>query len=156
WGELVASYLRAVRSELVRFGGEELESSDERFVGAFDGADRAIRCALAVIARSAGLGLSAHAGAHTGEVENVEGRTSGITRHVSSRIAEFAASTELLISTTTRELAAGSGLVFLDRGEHALRGVQQQRRLYAVVEAPGTATAARAIGPAAPEGITYP
>jgi DNA-binding NarL/FixJ family response regulator len=70
---------------------------------------------------------------HTGEVEQVEGRARGITVHISSRIVELAGPNELLVSTTTRELAAGSGLVFVDRGEHALKGVRQPRHLFAVV-----------------------
>src|SRR5262249_25849167 len=134
WGDLLAAHLRAIRSELVRFGGDELDTAGDGFMGTFESPARGIRCALAVIRRSTDLGLSLRAGAHTGEIEQVEGRARGIALHISSRIAERAVPGELLVSGTTRELAAGSALVFLAGGEHALKGVRHPRHLFAVVE----------------------
>jgi DNA-binding NarL/FixJ family response regulator len=160
WGELIAAQLRAIQSELVRFGGEELDTAGDGFMGAFDSPARAIRCALAVIRRSTELGLPVRAGAHTGEVEQVEGRARGITLHISSRIAERADPGELLVSATTRELAAGSGLVFVDRGDHGLKGVRQSRHLYAAAEAiveptdPGPNRAPASRGTVYPAGLT--
>jgi DNA-binding NarL/FixJ family response regulator len=156
WGELIAAQLRAIRSELVRFGGEELDTAGDAFMSAFESPARAIRCAFAVLRRSTELGLAVRAGVHTGEVEEVEGRTRGITLHISSRIAERAGSGELLVSATTRELAAGAGLVFVDRGEHALKGVRQPRHLYAAVEAPVDRADAAPDRPPASRRIAYP
>ncbi len=85
--------------------------------------------------RLVALDLRIRAGVHTGEVEHAEGRTRGIALNIATRISERASPAEVLVSTTTRELAAGSGLVFTDRGTHTLRGVSDPRRLYAAVEA---------------------
>jgi DNA-binding NarL/FixJ family response regulator len=151
WGELVAAHERGIRSELVRFGGEELDTAGDGFMGAFDSPARAIRCALAMVERARALELELRAGIHTGEVEHVEGRARGITLHVSSRIAAAAGGGELLVTATTRELAAGSGLVFADRGEHALKGIREPRRLYAAADGlaePGASEAQPAVYPA--------
>ncbi len=136
WGELVAAHDRATRSELIRFGGEELDTMGDGFIAAFDSPARAIRCALALIDGVTALGLAIRAGIHTGEVETVEGHARGITLHIADRIAAASRPGELLVSATTRELAAGAGLAFTGRGEHALKGVQERRRLYAAAEAP--------------------
>jgi CheY-like chemotaxis protein/class 3 adenylate cyclase len=132
WGELLAAHERAIREELVLFGGEEIDTTGDGLLAAFDGAARAIRCAFAVHDRIAELGLTIRMGIHTGEVERVGGKLRGIALHVASRIAARATGAEVLVSATTRELAAGAGLSFGDRGEHALRGVSEPRRLYAV------------------------
>jgi DNA-binding NarL/FixJ family response regulator len=131
WSELVAAHDRVTREELVPFGGEELATTGDGFVASFDGPARAIRCALALIDRVATLGLTIRAGVHTGEVESVGGRTQGIAMNVATRIAARANPGEVLLSATARELAAGSGLVFTERGEHTLSGVSGTRRLYA-------------------------
>jgi len=157
WGELFAAHLRTIRSELVRFGGVELDSAGDAFMGAFESAARAILCALAVIGRSAELGLAVRAGVHTGEIEYVEGRARGITLHVSSRVAERAGPGEVLATATTRELAAGSGLMFVDHGEHVLKGVRRPRQLYAVVEAAAEPATQRPVAPSdASPRTTYP
>jgi DNA-binding NarL/FixJ family response regulator len=131
WGELAAAHDRTTREELVPFGGEELATTGDGFVASFDGSARAIRCALALIDRVASLGLTIRAGIHTGELESVGGSSQGIALNVATRIAARANPAEVLVSATTRELAAGSGLVFTDRGEHTLSGVSETRRLYA-------------------------
>jgi DNA-binding NarL/FixJ family response regulator len=134
WSELLSSHDRAIRAELVPFGGEEIDTTGDGFVVLFDSPERAIRCALAVIGRLAELGLSIRAGIHTGEVERAGDRVRGIAVNMTSRIAARANSAEVLVSATTRELSAGSGLVFTDRGEHTLSGVSEQKRLFAAIE----------------------
>jgi DNA-binding NarL/FixJ family response regulator len=134
WSELLTAHDRATREELLLFGGEEIDTTGDGFLAFFDGPARAVRCALAVQQRLASLGLTIRAGVHTGEVEQAGGVVRGIALHVASRIAARASSAEVLVSATTRDLAAGSGLTFTDRGEHALKGVSEPRRLYAALE----------------------
>jgi DNA-binding NarL/FixJ family response regulator len=136
WADLVIGHERAVREEIVRFGGREVDTTGDGFIVSFDNPTPAIRCAHAAVDRLAALGLQIRAGIHTGEVEQVEGRARGIALHVASRIAARAEAGEILLSATSRELAAGAGLIFTDRGEHVLRGVSGPRRLYATCEAP--------------------
>jgi class 3 adenylate cyclase len=135
WGELLAAHEDAVRGELVVFGGEEIDTTGDGFVVSFDSPARAIRCALAVLDRVAALGLMIRVGINTGEVEYVEGRPRGIALHVASRIAARATPGEILVDATTRELAAGAGLAFVDRGVHTLKGVSENKQLFAVIEA---------------------
>jgi DNA-binding NarL/FixJ family response regulator len=136
WAELLAAHDSATRSELVPYGGEELATTGDGFLVSFDSPARAIRCALAVTERVAAIGLAIRAGIHTGEVEQVEGTVQGIAVNVATRIAARASSSEVLVSSTTRELAAGSGLAFTDRGEHTLDGVSEPRQLYAAQATP--------------------
>jgi DNA-binding NarL/FixJ family response regulator len=131
WGEIVAEHERVTRAELTLFGGEELDTTGDGFIVAFEGAAQAVRCALALLDRLAELGLTIRAGIHTGEVESVGGSVRGIALHIASRIAARANPGEILVSATTRELATGAGLTLTDRGEHVLRGVSEPRRLYA-------------------------
>jgi DNA-binding NarL/FixJ family response regulator len=131
WAALLATHDDAVRDELARAGGEEIDAAGDGFLALFDGPARAILCALAISERVGALGLSIRTGVHTGEVEQVAGRARGIAIHIAARIAERAAAGEVLVGATTRELAAGSGLVFVDRGEHVMKGVSEPRRLYA-------------------------
>ena len=131
WGEVVAEYERVTRAEIVLFGGEELDTTGDGFLIAFENATPAIRCAIALLDRLSELDLTIRAGIHTGEVETVEGSVRGIALHIASRIGASASPGEVLVSATTRELAAGAGLTFDDRGEHLLKGVSEPRRLYA-------------------------
>jgi DNA-binding NarL/FixJ family response regulator len=131
WGEVVAAHERVTRAEIALFGGEELDTAGDGFLVAFESATPAIRCALALLDRLAELNLTIRAGIHTGELENVEGSVRGIALHIASRISASANPGEVLVSATTRELAAGAELSFTDRGEHVLRGVSEPRRLYA-------------------------
>jgi DNA-binding NarL/FixJ family response regulator len=134
WGEVVAAHDRVTRGEVTLFGGEELDTTGDGFLVAFESAARAIRCALALLDRLSGLGLTIRAGIHTGEVEDVDGRARGIALHIASRIGARANPGEILVSATTHELAAGAGLTFTDRGEHLLKGVSEPRRLYAAAD----------------------
>ena len=134
WGEVVAEHERVTRAEVTLFGGEELDTTGDGFLVAFESATRAIRCALALLDRLAELGLTIRGGIHTGEVEDVDGRARGIALHIASRIGARAGPGEILVSATTRELAAGAGLTFTDRGEHPLKGVSEPRQLYAAAD----------------------
>jgi class 3 adenylate cyclase len=120
-----------VRRELTRFGGEEIDTAGDGFLALFDGPARAIRCALAIQDVLAELGLEVRAGVHTGEVERPRGGAPrGISVHTGARIAAAGAAGDVLVSVTTRDLVAGSGLAFADRGEFELKGIGA-RRLYA-------------------------
>jgi DNA-binding NarL/FixJ family response regulator len=142
WSELLADYYDAVVDELHAAGGRAVDTSGDELLAWFDTPAAAIRCAFALHDRVGTLGLTIRVGLHTGEVEEVDGRPRGIALHLAARVAERAAEGEILVSATTRELAAGSGLVFADRGEHVLKGVAETRRLYAAFEDPTAAVPA--------------
>ena len=132
WAAVLDRHHDAVRAELRRFSGEELDTAGDGFLAAFDGPARAIRCALAVRDALLPLGLDVRAGVHTGEVERRPGdKPRGIAVHLCARVAALAAGGEVLVTATTRDLVAGSGLAFDDRGEHELRGIEGPRRLFA-------------------------
>ncbi len=134
WSSLLARHDAAVRGELGRFGGEEIDTAGDGFLAAFDGPARAIRCALAIRASLGALGLDVRCGVHTGEVERVAGgKPQGIAVHAGARIMALAGAGEVFVSSTTRDLVAGSGLEFEDRGEHELKGLDGPRRVFAVV-----------------------
>jgi class 3 adenylate cyclase len=131
WAELLERHHELVRHELARFGGEEIDTAGDGFLALFDGPARAIRCALAIRGALAGLGLEVRAGVHTGEVERPRGGgPRGIAVHTGARIAAVGSAGEVLVSETTRDLVAGSGLEFADRGEVELKNLGV-RRLYA-------------------------
>src|SRR4030095_6430154 len=111
---VVAEHERVTRAEIPLFGGEELDTTGDGFLVAFESAARASRCALALLDRLTELGLTIRAGIHTGEVEDFGGRARGIALHIASRIGARASPGEILVSATTRELAAGAGLRFAD------------------------------------------
>jgi class 3 adenylate cyclase len=132
WTRLLDEHHKVVRRALERFSGEELDTSGDGFLAAFDGPARAIRCALEIRGAVRSLGLDVRAGVHTGEVERRPGdKPRGIAVHVGARIASLAGAGEVLVSSTTHDLVAGSGLDFEDRGEHELRGIEGPRRLFA-------------------------
>jgi len=131
WAELLERHHQLVRRELARFGGEEIDTAGDGFLALFDGPARAIRCALAIRDALAELGLGVRAGVHTGEVERPRGSSPrGISVHTGARIAGAGSAGDVLVSATTRDLVAGSGLAFGDRGEVELKGIGA-RRLYA-------------------------
>ncbi|CAN5240700.1 adenylate/guanylate cyclase domain-containing protein [soil metagenome] len=132
WATLLRSHNDAIRRELERFSGEEIDTAGDGFLALFDGPARAIRCALAIQAELRALGLEVRAGAHTGEVERRTGdKPRGIAVHVGARIMSLADAGEVLVSSTTCDLVAGSGLHFEDRGEHTLKGIEGARRVFA-------------------------
>jgi class 3 adenylate cyclase len=130
WRAVLGAHDRAVRSELLRFSGEEIKTTGDGFVAVFDGPARAIRSALAVSEAARELGLEVRAGVHTGEIERDVGDVHGVAVHATARIMGHAGPGEVLVSTTTKDLVAGSGLTFADRGEHELKGIGP-RRLFA-------------------------
>jgi DNA-binding NarL/FixJ family response regulator len=133
WASLVAAHNATVRRELARYAGEEIDTAGDGFLVLFDTPASAVRCALAVRDQLSALGLYARVGIHTAEVERRFGdKPRGIAIHVGARIMALAGRGEVLVSATTRELVAGSGLEFEDRGVHELKGVPGEWRLYAV------------------------
>jgi pimeloyl-ACP methyl ester carboxylesterase/class 3 adenylate cyclase len=132
WSELLERHHELVRRELARFGGEEIDTAGDGFLVLFDGPARAIRSAIAIREALAGIDLEVRAGVHTGEVERPHGGgPRGISVHTGARIAAAGSAGDVLVSVTTRDLVAGSGLEFSDRGEIELKGIGV-RRLYAV------------------------
>jgi class 3 adenylate cyclase len=131
WSSLLARHDEAVRAALVRFGGEEIDTAGDGFLALFDGPARAIRCALAIRDALAALDLEVRSGVHTGEVERIRGdKPRGIAVHVGARVMSLAGAGEVYVSSTTRDLVAGSGLEFEDCGEHELKGVEGPRRVF--------------------------
>jgi class 3 adenylate cyclase len=133
WRELLERHHQAVRRELARFSGRELDTSGDGFLAAFDGPARAIRCAKAVVSAVDELGLQVRAGVHTGECEVLGEKLAGVAVHVGARVAAQAGPGEVLVSSTVRDLIAGSGIELEDRGLYALKGIDEERRLYAAV-----------------------
>ena len=134
WSTLLARHNDVVRRELVRFSGEEVDTAGDGFLALFDGPARAIRCALAVRDALRAFEREARRGLHTGEVARIPGQTPrGLAAHVAPLIMSLAGPGEVLVSSTTRDLTAGSGLDFEDRGEHQLKGFEGQRRAFAAV-----------------------
>ena len=132
WRDLLEQHHATVRRELVRFDGHEVDTAGDGFFATFDGPARAIRCALAVVRSVRALGVEVRAGLHTGEVELVDGKATGIAVNIGARVAARAEPGEVLVSGTVRDLVAGSGLDFDDRGVAELKGVPGEWRLFAV------------------------
>jgi class 3 adenylate cyclase len=133
WRELLERHHEAVRRELARFSGREIDTAGDGFLAAFDGPARAIRCARAVVSAVDELGLDVRAGVHTGECEVLGEKLAGLAVHVGARVAAQAGPGEVLVSSTVRDLIAGSGIELEDRGLYALKGIDEERRLYAAV-----------------------
>jgi pimeloyl-ACP methyl ester carboxylesterase len=132
WRDLLERHNTLVRRELLRFRGREIDTAGDGFFATFDGPARAIRCACAVVDGMRELGLSIRAGLHTGECEMVDGKVAGIAVHTGARVAAQAAANEVLVSNTVKDLVAGSGIKFTDRGAHELKGIPGEWRLFAV------------------------
>jgi len=132
WRDLLDAYYATVRAELVRFRGRELDTAGDGVFASFDGPARAIRCADAILTAVRRLGVDVRIGLHTGECEVMGAKVGGIAVHIGARIASLASANEVLVSSTVKDLVAGSGLRFDDRGVHALKGVPGEWRLYAV------------------------
>jgi class 3 adenylate cyclase len=132
WGELLKRHHDLVRRQLVRFRGGEVDTAGDGFFASFDGPARAIRCACAITDAVSELGLRVRVGLHTGECELVDGKVAGIAVHTGARVASQAQPGEVLVTGTVKDLVAGSDLAFTDRGNHQLKGIPGQWRLYAV------------------------
>ena len=132
WRDLLEQHHAVVRRELSRFAGRELDTAGDGFLATFDGPARAIRCARAIVDAVRPLGLQVRAGVHTGEVEQLDAKVTGIAVTIGARIAALAAPDEILVSGTVRDLVAGSGIAFTERGLEELTGVPGEWRLFVV------------------------
>jgi class 3 adenylate cyclase len=132
WHDLLDSHHAVVRRELQRFRGREIDTAGDGFLAAFDGPARAVRCACSISREVRALGLEIRAGLHTGECEVMGDKVGGIAVHTGARVAAHARSGEVLVSSTVKDLVAGSGLSFQDRGMQRLKGIPDDWRLFAV------------------------
>jgi class 3 adenylate cyclase len=132
WRALLDAHDRAVRGELKRHRGREVETAGDSFLAAFDGPARAIRCAQAIVAATGQLGLALRVGLHTGEVEVRGDHLGGLAVHIAARVGHLAAAEEILVSATVKDLVVGSGIEFTPRGAHDLKGVPGTWQLYSV------------------------
>lgn len=136
WRELLEHHNAIVRRQLARFRGVEIDTTGDGFLATFDGPARAIRCARAIVDGVHDLGISIRAGLHTGECEVADGKLAGIAVHTGARVAAQAVADEVLVSSTVKDLVAGSGINFDERGLHELKGIPGEWRLFAVERAP--------------------
>jgi pimeloyl-ACP methyl ester carboxylesterase len=134
WRELLEEHHRLVRAELERFRGREIDTAGDGFLATFDGPARAIRSAGAIRDSVRSLGIEIRAGLHTGECEVVGEKVAGIAVHTAARVNGLARPSEVLVSSTVKDLVAGSGIEFVERGEHELKGVPGSWRLFAVAD----------------------
>ena len=132
WRELIQKHHASVRRQLTRFAGKEIDTAGDGFFASFDGPARAIRCACAIGDAVRPLGIEVRQGLHTGECEIIEGKLGGIAVHIGARVAQEADAGEVLVSSTVRDLVAGSGITFRERGDVDLKGIPGAWRLYSV------------------------
>jgi class 3 adenylate cyclase len=132
WADVIRRHHTIVREALERWQGVENDTAGDGFYATFDGPARAIRCALDIVSRVGEIGLEIRAGIHIGECEVVDGKRSGLAVTIGSRIAALAGPHEVLVSRTVKDLTAGSGFTFADRGEHALKGVPEPWQVYRI------------------------
>jgi class 3 adenylate cyclase len=130
WQDLLTKHHRLVRAQLARFRGREVDMAGDGVFATFDGPARAVRCASAIADGLKALGLDVRAGVHTGEIEQANGSVRGIAVHIAARIGAAAQSGEVLVSSTVKDIVAGSGIAFEERGEHQLDGVPGTWRLF--------------------------
>jgi class 3 adenylate cyclase len=132
WRELLANHETIVRAQLERFRGREVQMLGDGVLATFDGPARGIRCARTICDEVRSLGIEVRAGLHTGECEMRNGDIAGIAVHTGARVSAKASAGEVLVSSTVKDLVAGSGIEFSDRGVHSLKGVPGEWRLFAV------------------------
>jgi class 3 adenylate cyclase len=132
WRKVLADHDRLTRAELARGSGREVKTTGDGFLATFDGPARAIRTALAIRDTLRSIGLEVRAGVHTGEIELLTDDIAGVGVHIGSRVAALAGAGEVLVSSTVKDLVAGSGIVFDDRGSHLLKGIPDAWHLFVV------------------------
>jgi len=132
WRELLEQHNAMVRRKLKEFRGREIDTAGDGFLMSFDGPARGVRCAMAVIDEACSLGLEVRAGLHTGECEIMGDKLCGLAVHIGARVAAVAKPGEVLVSGTVKDLVAGSGLHFSDRGSRILKGVPGEWRIFAL------------------------
>jgi class 3 adenylate cyclase len=132
WRDLLDSHHALVREQLARFHGREIKTVGDAFIATFEGPARAMRCACSIRDAVSQLGIEIRAGLHTGEIELAGDDIGGIAVHIAARVIAAAGPREILVSSTVKDLAAGSGIRFNDRGTQALKGVPDECRLFAL------------------------
>jgi class 3 adenylate cyclase len=135
WRDLLESHDQLVRRHLDRWQGKEVKTTGDGFLATFDGPARAIRCAKAIAYEVNQLGIAIRAGMHTGECEMRGDDVAGMAVHIGARVGSLAGPGEVLVSSTVKDLVVGSGIDFVDRGEHELKGVPGEWKIYAVSRA---------------------
>jgi class 3 adenylate cyclase len=130
WRELLTTHNRLLRDQLNVFRGREVATTGDGFLAVFDGATRAVRCGVAMARSAHGLGIAIRVGVHTGEVEFVGSDARGLAVHAAARVMSFAGAGEVVVSSTTKDLLDGSGLVLEDAGAHVLKGIAGERHLF--------------------------
>ena len=131
WADLLARHHRLVRAEVARYRGREIDVAGDGLFASFDGPARAVRCASSIVGAVRRLGIEVRAGVHTGEVERSDEGLRGIAVHVAARIVSAARPGEVLVSSTVKDIVAGSGIRFDERGDHELPGIPERWRLFA-------------------------
>jgi len=132
WRALLDQHDLLLRQEITRHRGREVKSLGDGLLATFDGPARAVRCATSICAAVRALGLEVRTGVHTGEIEVVGNDIAGIAVHVAARVAALAQGGQVLVSSTVRDLVAGSGLSFRNEGPHELKGLSEPLRLFSV------------------------
>jgi class 3 adenylate cyclase len=132
WRELLDAHDEATRQELEQFRGTEINTTGDGFLAAFDGPARAVRCAQQIATRARELGFEVRVGVHTGECEVRGNDLAGIAVHIGARVASLAGPSEVLVTSTVRDLVAGSGIEFADRGRQELKGIPGEWQVLAV------------------------
>ncbi len=133
WARLLRGHHEAVRRELPRYSGIEVDTAGDGFLARFDGPARAIRCGIAIRDSLRALGIEIRVAIHTGEVERTPEGPRGIAVHLAARILTVADPGQVLVSQTTKDLVEGSGIAFADRGEHELKGIEGRRRVFSAI-----------------------
>lgn len=133
WSALLDQHDQAVRQQIARFRGREVKHTGDGFLATFDGPARAVRCASAINDALQPFDIPVRGGLHSGEIELRGDDIGGIAVNIAARVAEMAGPGETLVSSTVKDLVAGSGLQFDDRGLHTLRGLPEQMHIYAAV-----------------------
>jgi len=132
WRDLLQNHHSRVRGELSHFRGKEIDTAGDGFFATFDGPARGIRCACAIRDSVSSLGINLRVGLHTGECELMGDKVSGLAVHIGARVMEKSDPGEVFVSSTVKDLVAGSGLLFNDRGKHTLKGIPGEWRLFQV------------------------
>jgi class 3 adenylate cyclase len=135
WRELLEQHHALIRRQLVRYHGNELDTAGDGYFARFDGPEPAIRCACAITDVVKDLGLEVRAGLHAGECDLMGGKVGGIAVHIGARVAKEAGPGEVLVSSTVKDLVAGSGIAFRERGTAELKGVPGEWHLFGVERA---------------------
>jgi class 3 adenylate cyclase len=146
WRKLLERHHEVVRAMLGRYRGAEIDTAGDGFFATFDGPARAVRCAQAIVDAVRPLGIEIRAGVHTGEVDTIDGKVGGLAVSIGARVGAAAEASEVLVSSTVKDLVAGSGLAFEDRGEYELKGVPDRWRLYRALPAEAQTSAETSAG----------